>query len=135
MNTHVTSGNLMFDQLWNTNKKQKNIEYPILPFLVEENNDDISLDDLVKIGPNITTMSPMVTGGVQNGSDVKIDVSDPETFSVPASTEMPGLVPNSTSVVGTTVIPPSKYCECNHLYYDLIDHEVMVAYCSPVHAR
>lgn len=80
-------------------------------------------------------MSPMVTGGVQNGSDVKIDVSDPETFSVPASTEMPGLVPNSTSVVGTTVIPPSKYCECNHLYYDLIDLEVMVAYCSPVHAR
>ena len=80
-------------------------------------------------------MSPMVTGGVQNGSDVKIDVSDPETFSVPASTEMPsgglGMVPNSTSVVGTTEIPPSKYCECNHLYYDLIDHEVMVAYCSP----
>ena len=76
-------------------------------------------------------MSPMVTGGVQNESDVKIDVSDPETFSVPASTEMPGLVPNSTSVVGTTEIPPSKYCECNHLYYDLIDHEVMVAYCSP----
>nr|XP_022335855.1 uncharacterized protein LOC111132343 isoform X2 [Crassostrea virginica] len=74
--------------------------------LIEENNDDISLDDLLKIGPNITTMSPMVTGGVQNGSDVKIDVSDPETFSVPASTEMPGLVPNSTSVVGTTVIPP-----------------------------
>ena len=126
MNTHVTSGNLMFDQLWKTNKKQKNIEYPILSFLVEENNDDISLDDLLKIGPNITTMSPMVTGGVQNGSDVKIDVSDPETFSVPASTEMPsgglGLVPNSTSVVGTTEIPPSKYCECNHLYYDLIDH-------------
>lgn len=83
--------------------------------LIEENKDNISLDDLSNIGPNITTLSPKETGGDDTGNDVKLDVSDPETFSVPSSTTLssavgeksPGLLPNATTVTEATEPPPS----------------------------
>lgn len=57
-------------------------------------------------------MSPKETGA----EDVKLDVSDPETFSVPSSTTLPsvveekspGLLPNTTTVTGATESPISK---------------------------
>lgn len=61
-------------------------------------------------------MSPKETGGDDTGNDVKLDVSDPETFSVPSSTLLPsavgekgpGLLPNATTVTEATEPPPSK---------------------------
>ncbi|XP_052704755.1 uncharacterized protein LOC128180660 [Crassostrea angulata] len=81
---------------------------------VEDNKDNISLDDFSNIGPNITTMSPKETGGDDTGNDVKLDMSDPETFSVPSSTLLPsavgekgpGLLPNATTVTEATEPPP-----------------------------
>lgn len=92
--------------------------------LIEENKDNISLDDLSNIGQNITTLSPKETGGDDTGNDVKLDVSDPETFSVPSSTTLssavgeksPGLLPNATTVTEATEPPPKPVVFPDYTY-------------------
>ncbi|XP_062608996.1 uncharacterized protein LOC134270772, partial [Saccostrea cucullata] len=86
--------------------------------LIEENIDNISIDDLGKIGTKLTTVSPSKDG---SGSNVKIDVSEPETFSVPVSTKSPIKTDDGTTESSplTTVTAAPKKVEFPDYTYEI----------------